>query len=167
MPESIFDPTLDSQVTNYTTAVYGSPSPVCSPAQPCPGGLIFNGPVDQVIDKQIAIFGDVNFKITDTFKATVGLRLSKLDYSGSVWQTGPFLGTTLVQQSSNSEKPVTPKAVLSWQPDRDNLLYVSGSKGFPARRTEHRRGRYLQRQSRCPGHFPGAREVLFGQPVEL
>ncbi len=130
VPESIFDPTLDSQVTNYTTAVYGSPSPVCSPAQPCPGGLIFNGPVDQVIDKQIAIFGDVNFKITDTFKATVGLRLSKLDYSGSVWQTGPFLGTTLVQQSSNSEKPVTPKAVLSWQPDRDNLLYVSGSKGF-------------------------------------
>ncbi len=130
VPETIIDPTLNSEIINYTTPIPGGPFPLCSTAQPCPGGQIFNGPVDQVIDKQIALFGDVNFKITDTLKATVGLRLSKLDYSGSVWQTGPFLGTTLVQQSSNTDKPVTPKAVLSWQPDHDNLFYVSASKGF-------------------------------------
>jgi len=40
------------------------------------------------------------------------------------------LGTTIVTQSSATEKPVTPKAVLSWQPDRDDLVYVSASKGF-------------------------------------
>jgi outer membrane receptor protein involved in Fe transport len=130
VPESIYDPTLNAEVTNYTTALYGTAYPVCSATLPCPNGLIFNGPIDQVIDKQIALFGEVNFKITDTFKATVGLRVSKVDYTGSVYGTGPFLGATIVQQSSGSDKPVTPKVVFSWQPDRDDLVYVSGSKGF-------------------------------------
>jgi outer membrane receptor protein involved in Fe transport len=128
VPEDIYDNNLNAEVLAYTG---GNPAvPVCTTTQPCPNGLIFNGPVDKVVDKQIALFGDVDFKITDTFKATVGLRVSKLDYSGSVNETGPFLGTTIVTQSSDTDKPVTPKAVLTWQPDRDDLLYVSASKGF-------------------------------------
>jgi outer membrane receptor protein involved in Fe transport len=132
VPESIIDPTLDSEVIAYTTAQYGAANAlsVCWTEQPCPNGLIYNGPVDRVVDKQIAAFGEVAFKFTDTLKATVGLRASKLDYTGTVWETGPFLGTTIVTQLSATEKPVTPKAVLSWQPDRDDLLYVSASKGF-------------------------------------
>src|SRR6266851_512722 len=126
VPESIYDPTLDSEVIAYTGGAYS----VCFPGQPCPGGLIYSGPVDKVIDKQIAAFGEVNFKFTDTLKATVGLRVSKLDYTGSVAETGPFLATTIITQGSASEKPVTPKVVLSWQPDRDNMVYVSASKGF-------------------------------------
>jgi outer membrane receptor protein involved in Fe transport len=129
VPESIIDPTLNSEVLAFS-----GPNPfvpVCAPPTlPCPNGLIFNGPLDKVVDKQIAAFGEVAFKITDTFKATAGLRVSKLDYSGSVNETGPFLGTTIVTTSSATEKPVTPKAVLSWQPDRDDLVYASASKGF-------------------------------------
>jgi iron complex outermembrane receptor protein len=60
----------------------------------------------------------------------VGLRVSKLDFTGSVAETGPFLGTTIVTQSSASEKPVTPKVVFAWQPDRDDMVYLSASKGF-------------------------------------
>jgi iron complex outermembrane receptor protein len=128
VPESIYDNNLNAEVLAYTG---GNPAvPVCTAAQPCPSGLIYNGPVDRVIDKQIALFGEANFKITDTFKATVGLRVSRLDFTGSVWETGPFLGTTIVTQSSSSDKPVTPKAVLTWQPDRDDLLYASATKGF-------------------------------------
>jgi iron complex outermembrane recepter protein len=126
VPESIYDPTLDSEVIAYTGGAYS----VCFPGQLCPGGLIYNGPIDKVIDKQIAAFGEVNFKLWDTLKATVGVRVSKLDYTGSVSETGPFLATTIITQGSATEKPVTPKAVLSWQPDRDNLVYVSASKGF-------------------------------------
>jgi outer membrane receptor protein involved in Fe transport len=126
VPEAIIDPTLDSEVIAYT----GGALSVCFPGQLCPGGLIYNGPLDKVVDKQIAGFGEVNVKLTDTFKATVGLRVSKLDYTGSVSETGPFLATTIITQGSATEKPVTPKAVLSWQPDRDNLVYVSASKGF-------------------------------------
>jgi outer membrane receptor protein involved in Fe transport len=60
----------------------------------------------------------------------VGLRVSRLDYSGSVYNAGAFVGATIVSQTSETEKPVTPKAVFSWQPDHDNLFYVSASKGF-------------------------------------
>jgi outer membrane receptor protein involved in Fe transport len=132
VPENIFDPTLDPEVTAYTAGTYGAANAtgVCYAAQPCPNGLIYEGPVDRVVDKQIAAFGELSVKLTDTLKATVGLRASKLDYSGSVYGTGPFLGTTIVTQSSDSEKPVTPKAVLAWQPDKDDLVYVSASKGF-------------------------------------
>jgi iron complex outermembrane recepter protein len=68
--------------------------------------------------------------LTDTLKATAGVRISKLDYAGSVAATGGFLGTTIITESSATERPVTPKAVLSRQPDRDDLVYVSASKGF-------------------------------------
>lgn len=121
IPEDIFDATLDAETG-------GS---VCSAALPCPGGRIFHGPVDRVIDKQIALFGELSYKLTDTLKATAGLRVSKVDFTGTTFQGGPFLGTPDGSTSaSSSEKPVTPKAVLSWQPDRDNLYYLSASKGY-------------------------------------
>ena len=128
VPENIYDPTLNDEVNAYTG---GNPAvPVCTTTQPCPGGLIFEGPLDKVVDKQVALFGEANVKLTDTLKATLGLRYSHLEFTGSVNETGPFLGTTIITQSSSSENSVTPKAVLSWQPDRDDLLYVSATKGF-------------------------------------
>jgi outer membrane receptor protein involved in Fe transport len=126
VPENIYDPTLNQEVINYT----GGAATVCYQGQECPGGLIFNGPVDSVIDKQVAAFGEVTFKFLDTFKATAGLRVSRLEYTGSVAETGPFLGTTIITSSSAVEKPVTPKVVLSWEPNRDNNIYLSASKGF-------------------------------------
>ncbi|HVW70630.1 MAG TPA: TonB-dependent receptor [Steroidobacteraceae bacterium] len=129
VPESIYDPTINQEVINYT----GGAASVCVPGVPaleCPGGLIYYGPGDQVVDKQIAIFGELTYKFLDVFKATVGLRLSRLDFSGLVNETGPFLGATIVGSSSSSEKPVTPKVLFSWQPDHDNMYYISATKGF-------------------------------------
>jgi outer membrane receptor protein involved in Fe transport len=121
IPEDIFDATLDAETG-------GS---VCSAALPCPNGRIYHGPGDRVVDKQIALFGEVTYKLTDTLKVTGGLRISKVDFTGSTFQGGPFLGTPdAATSASSSEKPVTPKAVLSWQPDKDNLYYVSASKGY-------------------------------------
>ena len=126
IPEDIIDPTLDAEVIAFT----GGALAICSPALPCPNGLIYTGQLDRVVDKQLAAFGELTYKLTDTLKATIGLRLSKVDFTGSLGETGPFLGETIVTESSASEKPVTPKAVLAWQPNRDNLVYLSGSKGF-------------------------------------
>jgi iron complex outermembrane receptor protein len=126
VPATITDPTLNSEVIAYT----GGFDSVCFIGQPCPGGLIANRPVDKVVDKEIAAFGEVAFRLWDTFKATVGLRISRLDYNGTFYETGPFVGNTISNQASGTENPVTPKAVLSWQPDHDDLLYVSASKGF-------------------------------------
>lgn len=126
VPEQIIDPTLDSEVIAYTN---GNNS-LCYAAQPCPGGVIANTPTYQVVDKQLAAFGELTYKITDQFKITGGLRYSKIDYDGSVYSFGPFIGATISANAAGSEKPVTPKVVLSWQPDRDNLVYASASKGF-------------------------------------
>jgi len=128
VPESIFDNNLNQETANFT----GNPQ-ICVPTVPslaCPGGRIFYGPLDRVTDKQYALFGEVSYKLTDALKVTGGLRVSKVDYTGEVGETGPFLGTAINQTSSGSETPVTPKGVLSWQPNRDNLVYFSASKGF-------------------------------------
>ena len=130
VPENIIDPTLNDEVIAYTTAAYGQAYPICSTALPCPNGLIYTGQESRVIDKQLAAFGELEYKLTDTIKATIGLRVSKVDFTGSTAATGPFLGETLAQSSSGSEKPITPKAVLSWSPDHDNMYYASASKGF-------------------------------------
>jgi len=124
IPEDIFDRTLRQQVLDY------SGYDLCDPLE-CPNGRIFHGPEDRVVDKQIALFGEVKYKITDTLSATAGLRVSKVDFYGTSLQGGPFLGTPDgTTSASGSEKPVTPKAVVAWQPDTDNLLYVSASKGY-------------------------------------
>jgi outer membrane receptor protein involved in Fe transport len=129
IPESIYDTTLRQEMLDYTTAG-GAPFDLCDPLA-CPGGRIFHGPVDRVVDKQIALFGELTYKITNTLKATVGLRASKVDFTGTTFAGGPFLGTPDAgTQASSSEKPLTPKVVFSWQPDRDDLYYVSASKGY-------------------------------------
>jgi outer membrane receptor protein involved in Fe transport len=125
-PQGIVDPSLDSEVIAYT----GGAASVCYPAQPCPGGVLASTPTEHAIDRQLAAFGELNFKLTDTLKVTAGLRLSKLNYDLSFATRGPFVGYTLDSRASGSDNSVTPKAVLSWQPDRDNLVYLSGSKGF-------------------------------------
>ena len=130
IPENIYDTTLRDQVLNFST-INGFPTDICAAPLDCPNGEIFYGPVDRVIDKQIALFGEVSFKFTDTLKATAGLRISKVDFTGSTYAGGSFLGApNSGTQASASEKPVTPKAVLSWQPDRDNMYYLSASKGY-------------------------------------
>jgi iron complex outermembrane recepter protein len=65
-------------------------------------------------------------------KFTAGLRYSKLDYTGVTRLIECCLfGTVNVSStSSRSDKPFTPRFVLSYQPDRDSLYYVSAAKGF-------------------------------------
>jgi outer membrane receptor protein involved in Fe transport len=54
-----------------------------------------------------------------------------VDFTGSTFAGGPFLGTPdAATTASSSEKPITPKAVFSWQPDKENLYYLSASKGY-------------------------------------
>jgi iron complex outermembrane receptor protein len=126
-PEGIVDPTLNSEVIAYT----GGAVAVCGPGDlSCPGGVLANTPTVRLIDKQLAVFGELTFKMTDTLKATAGLRVSKLNYDLTVAGGGAFVGYIVNSRASGSDNPVTPKAVLSWQPGRDNLVYLSGSKGF-------------------------------------
>ena len=118
------DPTLDQRVLDFAGFH------LCSPA-PCAGDIVYNAPVDRVVEKQLAVFGEVGFKISDTLKATLGLRYSRLD-SASTIITAAGTGSPdfITSYSTVSDNPVTPKVALAWQPDRDNLYYVSAAKGF-------------------------------------
>jgi outer membrane receptor protein involved in Fe transport len=81
-------------------------------------------------DRQIAGFGEANFKLTDTLKVTAGVRVSKDSYTIESLSGGPQNGTTLAGTQSNSERPVTPRAGIEWQADPKDLFYFTYSKGF-------------------------------------
>jgi iron complex outermembrane receptor protein len=118
--ELIYDPTINARSGGTICATFA-----------CPNGLQYNEPYDYVIDKQTALFGEAVLKLTDTVKLTAGVRVSHDIISGASYVSGPFLGQpAIVSNSSTTETPVTPRAVLSWQPDHDNMFYGSASKGF-------------------------------------
>jgi outer membrane receptor protein involved in Fe transport len=128
--EHVFDPNLNGEFN----AAYGVP--FCTPQAPCPNGEILTQPISQIIDRQYALFGDATFKAFDSWKLTAGVRASHISYSGDLVYYGPFLSPTsgpltpLAAVGSNSENPITPKAVLAYQPDTADLLYLSAAKGY-------------------------------------
>jgi iron complex outermembrane recepter protein len=132
--EEIHDPMADAffnQLFGYNIATFFQPGAQFNPdgSSYLPmGDSYFNRLVSH--DRQVAGFGELNFKLTDTLKLTVGGRVSKVSYdieslSGGPQNSGPRPGT-----QSNSETPVTPKAGIEWQVDPNNLYYFTYAKGF-------------------------------------
>jgi outer membrane receptor protein involved in Fe transport len=97
---------------------------------PEPGSVIYNQPQFSIVDKQIAVFGEVNFKFTDTVNFTAGVRASKVDYTGVAQESGDLIGLVVNGANSGSDKPITPRFVLNYQPDTESLYYASAAKGF-------------------------------------
>ncbi len=128
--EHVVDPNLNSEYD----AAYSAP--FCTPQAPCPNGEILTQPISQIIDRQYALFGDATYRLSDAWKITAGVRLSHIEYTGDLVYYGPFLSATagpltpLAATGSNSENPVTPKAVIAYQPDPGSLFYASASKGY-------------------------------------
>jgi iron complex outermembrane recepter protein len=115
---------------NVTANIY---SQVLAPT--FPNYQTFNSPVDSVLDKQLAAFGELSFKLSRVLSVTAGLRYSKLDYTSNSVSTAYGAlgdGVTSSVTGSGSSRPVTPRFVLSYKPDSDNLYYVSAAKGFRA-----------------------------------
>ncbi len=84
-----------------------------------------------ILDKQAAAFGEVGLGITDSLKATAGVRVAHLQYSGVIQQSGPLLGGVVVASANSaSENPVTPRFVLSYGHDENSLYYASAAKGY-------------------------------------
>jgi len=130
--EEIHDPmadTLFNQLFGYPIAdFFGTPlNPNGTSVLPM-GDSYFNQLLS--FDRQIAGFGEVNFKVTDTLKLTAGVRVSKDSYTIESVSGGPQNSGTRVGTQSNSENPVTPKAGIEWQADPNDLYYFTYSKGF-------------------------------------
>jgi outer membrane receptor protein involved in Fe transport len=82
-------------------------------------------------DKQYAAFGEGTYSFTDQWKATLGLRYSKTEFSFYTLTGGPQL--FLFPQSNSGDKKensFTPKFSLSYQEDPHDLYYFTYAKGF-------------------------------------
>lgn len=82
-------------------------------------------------DKQIALFGEGTYSITDQLKATVGVRYSKTEFSFNTFTGGPQL--FLPDQANSGDKKensFTPRVSLQYQYDPRDLYYFTYAKGF-------------------------------------
>jgi iron complex outermembrane receptor protein len=85
-------------------------------------------------DKQVAAFGQMDYKLTPTLTATLGGRISHTIAGYTQSQSG-FLSSTGsnavdVQSGSQSQYPWSGKAGLSWQVTPANMIYGSASRGY-------------------------------------
>ncbi len=81
-------------------------------------------------DRQIALFGDATYAITDRLKASVGLRYAWTKFSFTNTADGPQNLGPSAGAGSKSETPFTPKFNLAFQATRDALYYATISKGY-------------------------------------
>ena len=87
---------------------------------------------DDVVNnvRQISVFGNLDFRVTDTLKLSVGGRWSDTSSRTDNHLEGPFAGGHQVTGGRGDDRAFTPKVTLAWQKDSRNLFYVSAGKGF-------------------------------------
>ena len=101
------------------------------PYTPLPGGVIYYQNPYSETDRQVALYGQLDYKITPQIKLTGGVRAASDNTSGRVYFTGPFEGGTVTAgNNSFTEYPVTPKFGLSYQPNSGSLFYATAAKGY-------------------------------------
>jgi iron complex outermembrane receptor protein len=130
--EEIHDPMADAlfgQLLGTTIAsVFGSATNPDGSSYLPMGDSYFNRLVSH--DRQIAGFGEVNFKLTDTLKLIAGVRVSKITSAVQSLSDGPQNSGPRPGGSETTESPVTPKGGLEWQVDPNNMVYFTYAKGF-------------------------------------
>jgi len=82
-------------------------------------------------DTQYAWYGEATYALTDSLKATVGLRESRIQFAFTSLTGGPQLYNTNISESeSQSQNSFTPKVNIAYQLDPANMLYATYAKGF-------------------------------------
>ena len=81
-------------------------------------------------DLQIAVFGNVDWSMTQRLILNAGLRVERTQASFSAAEDGPVNNGVSLGGGSVSATPVTPKIGLSFQQDANTLFYGSIAKGY-------------------------------------
>jgi len=82
-------------------------------------------------DEQYAVFGELNYNLTERLKGTVGARFSKNKFSFDTLTGGPQLfDIPHAGSGNNSENAFTPKVGLQFQMDPNDMYYFTYAKGF-------------------------------------
>ena len=82
--------------------------------------------------KEIAVYGNVDFHLTEKLTLIAGLRYSSNKYESDNFQAGPVVSSAdgFWIYSSTTDKPVTPKFGVSYQANDNNMFYLTASKGY-------------------------------------
>lgn len=83
-------------------------------------------------DKQLAAFGQIDYRVTDRLKVTLGARLARSEFEFSTFSGGPYNYPDHIVSGSQKETPFTPKLGVSFQADPNNLFYATIAKGYRA-----------------------------------
>jgi iron complex outermembrane recepter protein len=119
---------IGSYFENHHETSLQSVSAAGEPVPP-PSDQLVN--IDQITnDRQYALFGEANYKLTSQLTFTAGLRASRIDQDNTSIDNGTLYGGQTYAQGTNSNTPVTPRAILSYMPDEHYQIYVQASKGF-------------------------------------
>ena len=103
-------------------------------------GVPYNGFFSNIFeydkDLEIAGFGDVTVRLTDHWRADLGVRITNIKSSFVQSNYGPNGGTVSAAQSQVSgdisSTPVTPKVSVQYYFTPDDFLYATASEGFRA-----------------------------------
>ena len=144
--EEIYDPFLDAlfpslfvECPQPNPAVPGAP---CDPATGTPalGTASFGAPLvkggysyynfNTGHDRQVALFGEANYNVTQRVKFTAGIRIAKTAFNFSHYADGSQNGGPRFNTGNKLETPFTPKLGVSFQADPDDLYYFTFAKGF-------------------------------------
>ncbi len=85
----------------------------------------------ELVDEQFAGFGEVTYRVTDTFRLTAGVRASEITIDAAAASEGFFQGgQSRLGPASVSETAITPKFSVAYQLADGDLLYATAAKGF-------------------------------------
>ena len=101
------------------------------------GADIFDHKDQELRDKEIAAYAEVNYNVTDALQLTVGLRQSEVGFHYHQSFFGPVnsndiptIANGLESLGNTDEKPFTPKFGVKYQFDDNLMAYATASKGF-------------------------------------
>ncbi|HEY2179675.1 MAG TPA: TonB-dependent receptor [Caulobacteraceae bacterium] len=86
-------------------------------------------------DRQIALFADATFNVTDQLKVEAGLRFAWTHFDFTNLNTGAqdlldSGGVPATASGGKDEKPLTPKFTITYQFNPDDMAYATAAKGY-------------------------------------
>lgn len=81
-------------------------------------------------EKQIAVFGEVSYKITERLDITIGARWFEAKQEQLARFDGVLNGGLIIEGGTSSENDISPKLRMAYNMTEDTLVYASATKGF-------------------------------------
>jgi iron complex outermembrane receptor protein len=85
----------------------------------------------RIVDRNLGLFGSVDFELFENLTLTAGLRWSRLEFESQAESVDSVTKVTTTGALQRSvEKPLTPKFGITYEPTPNLMVYASAAKGF-------------------------------------